>query len=206
MAEEIQKEKMSRSQFLLMGTLGSFVGAVMTIPPFIYALSPSIKVMFQGKSDVPSVWREVSSVFDIPSDRTASFRVDFPQKQSYDAGQPNSEVGSITNAVLVSWRNGKMPERVKGKKRGKLSASEIDALGKKLNVMSNACAHMGCPVRWDPAHHQILCPCHGGIYTINGAHVGGPPPHGLWRYVFDIRDDGMIRIKHEFDQGTPWVV
>lgn len=204
MAEEIKKEKMTRGQFLLMGGLGSFVGAVLTIPPFVYALGPSIKVMFRGKTDVPNVWRVVGSVFEIPSGEPETFRVEFPQKQSYSAGQPNAGVGTITDAVLVSWQGGKMPERVKGK--DKLSASEIEALKKKLNVMSNACTHMGCPVRWSPADRQILCPCHGGIYTINGAHVGGPPPHGLWRYIFEIREDGTIRIKHEFAQGTPWVV
>jgi hypothetical protein len=28
-------------------------------------------------------------------------------------------------------------------------------------------------------------------------HTGGPPPHGLWNYTFEIREDGAIHVKHD---------
>ena len=141
--------------------------------------------------------------------------VEFTQKQTYDAGYPATEerepnVGTITNAVLLSWKDGLIPDILLEKSEGPLSETEIKDLERKLNVLSNHCAHLGCPVRWAPEEGEILCPCHGGIYDINGDHTGGPPAHGLWRYVSRIREDGSIYVKHEFyvqhkDQIKPGV-
>jgi Rieske Fe-S protein len=63
-------------------------------------------------------------------------------------------------------------------------------------------AHLGCPVRWieREGEGELLCPCHGGIYNINGEYVAGPPPRDLYRYDFEVHDDGKIYVRHEFDQ------
>jgi len=53
-------------------------------------------------------------------------------------------------------------------------------------VFSNVCSHMQCPVRWESALEQFLCPCHGGLYDMNGTNVGGPPPKPLPQYVHRI--------------------
>jgi Rieske Fe-S protein len=202
LAEELQKDPVTRGQFLLMSVMGTMVGAVLTIPPAVYLLSPSIKTLLQGESDVPDVWRHLGSVFEIPEDEPKVFRVEFPQRQTYDA---RTGEGSIVNAVLVSWRDGKLPNILQGGNAGSLSENEIEGLSRELNVLSNHCTHLGCPVRWLPDRGEILCPCHGGIYDINGDHLAGPPPRDLYRYVFEIREDGSIYVKHEFD-GTPYVV
>jgi Rieske Fe-S protein len=109
-----------------------------------------------------------------------------------------SEEGSITDAVLVSWKDGNLPESLETRSEGPLSEAEVRDLERELNVMSNHCAHLGCPVRWVSEEGEILCPCHGGIYDINGDHTAGPPAHGLWRYVSRVREDGSIFVKHEF--------
>jgi Rieske Fe-S protein len=101
--------------------------------------------------------------------------------------------------VLLSWKDGKVPRVLAGgDAKRPLTPVEIDEIGRKLNVMANACAHMGCPTRWSEEEKEIVCPCHGGIYDINGEHIGGPPPHGLWRYVFRINEDGDIFVEHKF--------
>jgi Rieske Fe-S protein len=206
LAEELQKDPLSRGQFLWMGALGTFVGAVLTIPPVVYFLDPSIKSVVQGQSDVPEEWKELGSVFDIPANEVVVQLVEFTQRQTYDSGQPGSREGSITNAVLLSWKDGKLPGVLENTDEGPLARTQIDDLSGKVNVMSNACAHMGCPVRWSEEEMQILCPCHGGMYDINGELMGGPPPHGLWRYAYQIREDGSIFVKHEFTNGKPYVV
>lgn len=212
MPEELQKDPLSRGQFLWMGVVGTFMGAVLTLPPAVYFLSPSIKTVLLGRSDVPDEWKEVGSVFEIPAGEAAVRLVEFTQLQTYEAGQPGAEKGDITNAVLVSWKDGEPPSVLVNRDRAStLTEAEIEELSGKLNVMSNACAHMGCPVRWSEEDKELLCPCHGGVYDINGKHTGGPPPHGLWRYVFEVREDGGIYVKHEFyvDEkkgGRPYVV
>jgi Rieske Fe-S protein len=201
--EELQKDPLTRGRFLWMGALGTFMGAVLTVPPAVYVLDPAIKGVLQNRSDVPEAWKELGSVFKIPAGTVVEQLVEFTQRQTYDAGEPavdetDSNVETITNAVLVSWRDGKLPNVLENKSEGPLSETERRELGRKLNVMSNHCAHLGCPVRWMPEEGGILCPCHGGIYDINGNHTGGPPAHGLWRYVSRIRQDGGIFVKHEF--------
>ena len=71
--------------------------------------------------------------------------------------------------------------------------------GHQTRIFSNVCTHMQCPVRWDPALHQFLCPCHGGLYDINGANMGGPPPKPLPQYVNRI-DGTTLYIQNRFTE------
>ena len=203
---ELQKDPVTRGQFLWMGAVGSLVGAVLTIPPIIYILNPTIESNLQGQSDIPDDWQELGSVFEIPSDEPKLYRVEFPQNQTYNGKEPVLGEGSIINAVYVSWKDGKLPSTLENRGRTSLSASEIEELTPQLNVMSNHCAHLGCPVRWFPDRGEMLCPCHGGIYDINGGLIAGPPPQGLFKYAFEIREDGGLYVKHEFTNGKPYVV
>ena len=199
---ELQKDPVTRGQFLGMGVMGALIGAALTIPPIVYVLDPSIESELQGQSDVPDEWRQLGSVFEVPANEPKVFRVEFPQKQTYD---DRKETGTLTEAVLVSWRDGMLPDVLQNRGRGRLSETEIEELSQRINVLSNHCAHLGCPVRWHPDNLEIACPCHGGIYDINGDYLAGPPPRGLYRYTFEIREDGGLYVKHEFD-GKPHVV
>jgi Rieske Fe-S protein len=78
-----------------------------------------------------------------------------------------------------------------------------------FTVISNRCAHLGCPVQpngptkpstvvdTDKAGNEILritpvqpanfgCPCHGGQYDTEGNRIAGPPVRALDRYNFSI--------------------
>jgi Rieske Fe-S protein len=55
-------------------------------------------------------------------------------------------------------------------------------------AFSAACTHLGCTVQYRPDLHEIWCPCHNGIYDINGRNVSGPPPRPLT--VFDVHQRG----------------
>ena len=54
-------------------------------------------------------------------------------------------------------------------------------------VFAVNCTHLGCPVSWAPQAGLFLCPCHGGVYYENGDRASGPPPRGLYRYVWRVR-------------------
>lgn len=208
MPEELQKDPVTRGEFITMGVAGTLVGAAMIVPSTIFALDPVIKANFQGKTDVPQEWTEVGSVFEIPEGAPKEYRVEFPQKQTFTDGgkETKSEAKNITNALYAAWREGERPDLLKGRSEGTpLSGSEIEELTQNLTVVSNHCTHLGCPVRWFPEKGEMLCPCHGGIYNMNGGYEGGPPPRGLYSYVFEIREDGAFYVKHKFD-GKPWVV
>jgi len=82
-----------------------------------------------------------------------------------------------------------------------------------FTIISNRCAHLGCPVQANGPTGAILglkdvvevtkngkitmtptvpagfgCPCHGGQYDTEGNRTAGPPVRALDRYSFDIRN------------------
>ena len=208
MPEELQKDKVTRGQFLWFGVGGGIMGAALTIPPLVFFLNPAIREKFGQGSDIPDKWILAGSVFEVPRESVKVYRVEFPQHQTYDGGGEILGEGELILAVLMSWKEGKLPKMLEGRGRAELSESEIQELTKNLHVFSNHCAHLGCPVRWFPERKEILCPCHGGIYDINGGYIGGPPPRDLWPFAFEIRKNGNIYVKHEFvgPGSKPYVV
>lgn len=224
---ELQKDPMTRGDFLGFGILGAVVGAILTIPPVAFVLSPIIKTDVLGQSDVPNGpddWFEVGQISEVPEGEPKAFVVDFPVNQTYsdeeirtnpDHVQTEGEV--IPNAIWVSWQTELLPDGSVGQSRrpgfadggGSLSEEQIQEVTQNLNVMSSSCAHLGCPVRWLVREGEglFLCPCHGGLYDINGGYIGGPPPRGLYNYTFEVRENGRLYVRHEFDgPGQPYVI
>ena len=224
---ELQKDPMTRGDFLGFGLLGAIVGAILTIPPTAFVLSPIIKSNILGQSNVSEGWQEVASVSEIPKDEPKAFDVEFPINQSYGTKSVQEESGvtnkrfTVRNAVWLSWKHKVAKQGQQGSSGDELGASmrpsfldeksegftkaEREQLVNSINVLSNSCAHLGCPVRWltnTEGHGEFLCPCHGGIYDINGGWVGGPPPRGMFRYTkVKIDEDGKLYAKHDFDIG-----
>jgi len=206
---ELQKDPMTRGDFLGFGILGTVVGAILTIPPVAFIMGPVIDVNVRGKSDVPDDWHRVGHISEVPTDEPKAFIVEFPLNQVYseerviEEGVPAQEQ-TLRNAVWVSWKDLKPPSFVEGL-AGTAGVSQQQAreVQDTLNVLSSSCAHLGCPVRWLVKEDggEFLCPCHGGIYDINGDYVGGPPPRGMYRFTSEVREDGYIYVKHEFDIG-----
>ena len=216
---------MTRGDFLGFGIMGAIVGAILTIPPAAFILDPIIKANVLGQSNVSEGWQEVGPVSEIPDEKPAVFTVEFPITQSYGNRQIQEESGvtdkqfTIRNAIWLSWRHEVKVKGRQGSIGDELGASlrpdfmdqksegfteqERQQLIENINVLSNSCAHLGCPVRWlmnAEGEGEFLCPCHGGIYDINGNWVGGPPPRGMYSYAqVKIEEDGTLYVKHEYN-------
>ena len=63
----------------------------------------------------------------------------------------------------------------------------------KLVALSAICTHAGCIVEWQRDKKQIYCPCHGGLFDLEGNVVGGPPPRPLPLYQVSVQD-GKITV------------
>ena len=85
-----------------------------------------------------------------------------------------------------------------------------------LTILSNRCAHLGCPVQpagplqedqkqtvntsnsvvtripANPAAFQ--CPCHGGAYDTEGNRTAGPPVRALDRYEYELRSGRVFLV------------
>lgn len=209
---------MTRSDFLGFGLVGTVMGALLAIPSAAFVLSPIIKTNVLGQSDVSNDWQEVGSISEVPEGEPEVFEVEFPINQAYaerevqekfPEAQKSDRGFVVKNAIWLSWQDGKKPEGL-GDLSGSLSQEQRQTVLKNLNVLSNSCAHLGCPVRWlvVGGKGEFLCPCHGGIYDINGAYVAGPPPRGMYEYAeTEIRDNGKLYVKHEYDinKGIPGI-
>jgi Rieske Fe-S protein len=220
---ELQKDPITRKDFLGFGVLGAIVGAILTIPPAAFVLGPIIDIDARGQSDVPDDWFEVGSISDIPEREPQVFEVNFPVEQVYgqkEIQEVSDSEFAVPNAIWVSWkapilergRQGSLGDILDEESPRRpafldewngepLTQEQIGEVTENLNVLSSSCAHLGCPVRWTEGKRLFLCPCHGGLYDINGGWFGGPPPRGLYRYTYEVREDGNIYVKHEFDVG-----
>ena len=58
-------------------------------------------------------------------------------------------------------------------------------------AISTRCMHLGCPVRFVEASARFICPCHGGVYDIEGKVSGGPPVRPLDRFYTRVRNGNV---------------
>ena len=54
------------------------------------------------------------------------------------------------------------------------------------------CTHLQCAVTWVQASKQFICPCHGGLFDIQGKVIGGPPPKALMRRIVKIEGGNVM--------------
>jgi len=63
-------------------------------------------------------------------------------------------------------------------------------------AFSAVCTHLGCFVRYEHEKERFLCPCHMGLFDINGQVIGGPPPAPLREYEVKIANSvGYVRVE-----------
>jgi len=59
-------------------------------------------------------------------------------------------------------------------------------------AISATCSHLGCIVSWDEADKKFKCPCHNGVYDVEGKVVSGPPPAPLRRHKTKMEDGTLL--------------
>lgn len=64
----------------------------------------------------------------------------------------------------------------------------VNRHGRGLIAVSRVCTHLGCLVQYDKENKQLLCPCHAGVYDLDGNVLSGPPPKPL--ALLPLRVDG----------------
>jgi len=72
-----------------------------------------------------------------------------------------------------------------------------------VEVLSPICPHLGCPTAWFANVSQFRCPCHGGTFSKDGTLVSGPPPRGMDKLEFQIRDGHLWVRWQDFRIGVP---
>ena len=65
----------------------------------------------------------------------------------------------------------------------------INRRGKGYAALSRVCTHFGCLVGYDKDQERLICPCHAGVFTLEGTVVSGPPPRPLERFPIEVEGD-----------------
>jgi menaquinol-cytochrome c reductase iron-sulfur subunit len=71
-----------------------------------------------------------------------------------------------------------------------------DAQGQ-LRVLSSICPHLGCAVPWDQEKKEFICPCHGAVYSADGARLSGPALRGMDALETSV-EDGQLMVKFQY--------
>lgn len=72
-------------------------------------------------------------------------------------------------------------------------------------VFNPRCTHLGCAVDWREGSdgEAFYSPCHGGIFSIEGALLKGPPPRSLDTLEYEVRDGDLYCRYQDFRVGIP---
>lgn len=68
----------------------------------------------------------------------------------------------------------------------------INIPGKGYVVLSRICTHLGCLVQYDSEKRLFVCPCHAGVYDLEGKVISGPPPRPLERIPVKVEGEEII--------------
>ena len=102
----------------------------------------------------------------------------------------------VQREVVIETQDGWLKsEQTKGVWVAKLSTGEI-------RVYNPHCTHLGCAFKWNQDKQQFLCPCHGGVYDLNGRVLAGPPPRPLDTMEYKIEGDRLIVNYADFKSGA----
>lgn len=63
-----------------------------------------------------------------------------------------------------------------------------------VRVLDSTCTHLGCRTRYDAETKHFVCPCHGGVYDVDGSVLDGPPPAPLRRLEAKV-DNGDVVVQ-----------
>ncbi len=63
-----------------------------------------------------------------------------------------------------------------------------------VRALQSTCTHLGCRTSYDRKAKLILCPCHGGVFDVQGHVVSGPPPTPLPTLATRI-EDGQVLVQ-----------
>ena len=96
----------------------------------------------------------------------------------YLASPPKPELEAGFERVVVSSLRGLPAGEARAFQYGDLPYLVIhdrDA----IYALSAICTHKGCLVAWDRRRGELVCPCHGSAFDVNGNVKRGPAPRPL---------------------------
>jgi len=102
----------------------------------------------------------------------------------------------VQREVVVETRDGWMT------KQTTRAVWVVRRAGGEVVVYNPHCTHLGCAYRWNVGTRHFECPCHGGVYDLDGRVVAGPPPRPLDRLDVRVEGDELAVRYVDFQSGA----
>ncbi|HWB59225.1 MAG TPA: Rieske (2Fe-2S) protein [Chthoniobacteraceae bacterium] len=68
----------------------------------------------------------------------------------------------------------------------------LESTGSEIRAFSAICTHLGCVVSYHDDKKELVCPCHGGRYDLDGKVTYGPPPRPLDKLEAKVKDGEVL--------------
>ena len=102
---------------------------------------------------------------------------------------PPENPGSIPGEVEIGPSSGLAPNSAKIFRFGTRPGILVRLSDGSFKAFSAVCTHLSCTVEYRQDHQDIYCPCHAGVYDLNGKNIAGPPPGPLEEFHVELRKD-----------------
>lgn len=113
---------------------------------------------------------------------------DFLLPSAEKASYPLQEVGKLFDFPVDT------PRLVSYKGKNSEEGAYVINLGetKGFIALDFHCTHLECGVNWIASSKQFICPCHGGVYDMQGKVMSGPPPKNLSQRVIKLVGNSVM--------------
>jgi menaquinol-cytochrome c reductase iron-sulfur subunit len=118
---------------------------------------------------------------------------------------PSSQFTSITEPVshLITARQNDGWLESQSKKPVYITQGSRPGALDGVEVLTAVCPHLGCTVQWSEKTRQFLCPCHGSVFSPDGARIAGPAPRGMDTLPLKIQNGELMVRYEDFQQLLP---
>lgn len=92
----------------------------------------------------------------------------------------------------TQWLPAKAQDNVKGWLVGRFFFMKKQK--KQVRVLSRSCPHLGCTVSINARTDEIVCPCHGSRFSLEGHYISGPAGKDLNPLPTRMTPEGKLEI------------
>ncbi len=177
-----EDKPLSRRRFLGYATIGlsAIISGLVALPLIGTLASPILQ-----KKKVETKWVELGKTED------------------FEVGQP----------TIVQWTTSRMDGWVM--EAAPRSVYVVKQDGEIFTVFNSRCTHLACAYSWKlkgephqtaygstmPDKGHFFCPCHDGVFDIDGTVIGGPPPRPLDTLPVKIEGGRLFTMYQNFQVG-----
>jgi cytochrome b6-f complex iron-sulfur subunit len=68
----------------------------------------------------------------------------------------------------------------------------VNVRGMGYIALSRVCTHLGCLVEYNKEANKFICPCHAGVFNVEGNVISGPPPRPLAKLPLTVQGDKIV--------------